>query len=70
MDSYVCDDGIEDFHGDDTFKQGGTEKRNEGEHHDLEGMDDDDLDLDYSQTQVSNNILTPDALYAPGDKSL
>ena len=26
-DSYADDDGIEDFYGDDTFKQGGTAKR-------------------------------------------
>jgi len=60
-DSYVDDDGIEDFYGDDTLKtlknkqkeEGAKAGEQENDDDDL-GMDDDDLDLDYSQTHLDD----------------
>ena len=82
-DSFKDDDGIEDFYGDDTFKNtkkgkksrknkeggegGAADGANDGDGGDGEDgeedddddeldemMDDDDLDLDYSQTQLDD----------------
>lgn len=64
-DSYVDDDGIEDFYGDDTFKHGTQKDKikagigaGEGEVNDdgddIEGLNDDDLDLAYSQTHLDD----------------
>ena len=59
-DSYAQDeDGIEDFYGDDTFKDGTMKNKIKaaGEtavEDGLENMDDEDLDLDYSQTHLDD----------------
>ena len=66
-DSYVDDDGIEDFYGDDTFKDnnGSAASRLKGAAAKVENeegeevveedaVEDDELDLDYSQTHLDD----------------
>lgn len=59
-DSYVEEDGIEDFYGDDTFKDGAIKDKVKEAGQAVEGaveaenMDEDDLDLDYSQTHLDD----------------
>ena len=55
----IEDGGIEDFYGDDTFKEGVEKKKKNVAEGDVENLDDadvddDDLDLDYSQTHLDD----------------
>ena len=62
-DSLNEDDGIEDFYGEDTFKDGtikskvkaaGEEAVDNVDHLDEDKADEEDFDLDYSQTQLDD----------------